>query len=144
MPNRYLPDTNILINMVRENALTAYLRQHYSLYMADPRPLYSVVSAGELRAFAARQKNWVERHFTQMEYILETLECVWIDTPELVAAYAAIDVYSLKNGRSMGKNDLWIAATANVLDAHLLTTDKDFDHLDPLFLTHTYIDPDVA
>ena len=141
MPIRYLPDTNLLINMVRDNALAAYIRQHYSLYMAEPCPLYSVVSAGELRAFAARQKNWVERHFTQMKYILEIFECVWIDTPELVTAYALIDAYSLTMGRSMGKNDLWIAATANVLDAHLLTTDKDFDHLDPLFLTHTYIDP---
>ena len=144
MTQRYLPDTNILINLVRENALTAYIRQRYSLYMAEPIPLYSVVSAGELRAFAARQENWVEHHFTQMEYILETFECVWIDTPKLVMAYAAIDAYSLNNGRVMGKNDLWIAATANVFGAHLLTTDQDFAHLDPLFLTHTYIDPKTA
>ncbi len=142
MSVRYLPDTNILINMVRDNAFAAYIRQHYFLYMAEPRPLHSVVSAAELRAFAARQKNWGERHFTRMEYILETFECVWIDTPEFVTAYALIDAYSLGNGRSMGKNDVWIAATANVLNAHLLTTDKDFDHLNPLFLTHTYIDPE--
>lgn len=29
----------------------------------------------------------------------------------------------------MGKNDLWIAATAYVTGATLLTTDADFDHL---------------
>jgi tRNA(fMet)-specific endonuclease VapC len=41
----------------------------------------------------------------------------------------------------MGKNDLWIAATASVLKARLLTTDHDFDHLDGIFLDVLYIDP---
>ena len=41
----------------------------------------------------------------------------------------------------MGKNDLWIAATAMATGATLLTTDKDFDHLDPTFLTRDWIDP---
>jgi tRNA(fMet)-specific endonuclease VapC len=29
----------------------------------------------------------------------------------------------------MGKNDLWIAATAYALDIPLMTADSDFDHL---------------
>lgn len=33
------------------------------------------------------------------------------------------------SARNMGKNDLWIAATASALDLTLLTTDRDFDHL---------------
>jgi hypothetical protein len=33
----------------------------------------------------------------------------------------------------MGKNDLWIAATAHALNAILLTTDNDFDHLNNIF-----------
>jgi predicted nucleic acid-binding protein len=36
--------------------------------------------------------------------------------------------------RNMGKNDLWIAATAHVLGASLLTTDKDFAHLHSVFV----------
>ncbi len=40
----------------------------------------------------------------------------------------------------MGKNDLWIAATASVLNAHLLVIDHDFDHLDGVFLEVIYID----
>ncbi|MGI4835500.1 MAG: hypothetical protein ACRYFK_18765 [Janthinobacterium lividum] len=31
----------------------------------------------------------------------------------------------------MGKNDLWLAATALYLDEELHTTDNDFDHLGP-------------
>jgi tRNA(fMet)-specific endonuclease VapC len=42
--------------------------------------------------------------------------------------------------RSMGKNDLWIAATASVLKLPLLTTDKDFLHLDSLYLDLKFID----
>jgi len=34
----------------------------------------------------------------------------------------------------MGKNDIWIAATANITHSHLLTTDNDFDHLDKQYL----------
>lgn len=63
---------------------------------------------------------------------------------ELTQAYAIIDAYSqgkhpLKklpegiSARNMGKNDLWIAATAHLLKADLLTTDKDFDHLNSIF-----------
>jgi predicted nucleic acid-binding protein len=34
----------------------------------------------------------------------------------------------------MGKNDLWIAATAYAMNAMLLTTDGDFDHLENAFI----------
>jgi predicted nucleic acid-binding protein len=37
------------------------------------------------------------------------------------------------SSRNMGKNDLWIAATAYALNAVLLTTDADFDHLHQIF-----------
>jgi predicted nucleic acid-binding protein len=40
----------------------------------------------------------------------------------------------------MGKNDLWIAATSSVLNATLLTTDGDFDHLNGAYLTVIKID----
>lgn len=57
--------------------------------------------------------------------------------------YAEIDTFSqgkLPNkrlgmtARNMGKNDLWIASTASLLNATLLTTDADFDHLDGAYL----------
>jgi len=40
----------------------------------------------------------------------------------------------------MGKNDLWIAATASAFDIRLITTDKDFDHLKDQFIDLLYID----
>ena len=58
----------------------------------------------------------------------------------LTDVYATIDAYSqgelmsdpLPQGtsaRNMGKNDIWIAATAIFYDAELRTSDNDFDHL---------------
>ena len=41
--------------------------------------------------------------------------------------------------RNMGKNDLWIAATARALNIPLLTTDADFSHLDGTFLELQHI-----
>jgi len=39
----------------------------------------------------------------------------------------------------MGKNDLWIAATAYVIQATLTTTDKDFDHLNKTFINLDWV-----
>jgi len=59
-------------------------------------------------------------------------------------AYAEIDAYSQGNlpgkplglsARNMGKNDLWIAASAYVSKAGLVTTDGDFDHLNGSWIT---------
>lgn len=49
-----------------------------------------------------------------------------------------------QTARQMGKNDLWIAATASVLKATLLTTDHDFDHLHTVFVEVVYIDPKLT
>ena len=40
----------------------------------------------------------------------------------------------------MGKNDLWIAATAHASGAVLVTTDKDFDHLHGIWLNREFVD----
>ena len=42
----------------------------------------------------------------------------------------------------MGKNDLWIAATASHYKLTLLTTDRDFQHLDAAFLKLEYVQPE--
>jgi len=63
---------------------------------------------------------------------------------DLMKAYSEIDAYSQGNlhsrklgmtARNMGKNDLWIAATAKVANAKLITTDNDFDHLNNEFIS---------
>ena len=40
----------------------------------------------------------------------------------------------------MTQNDLWIAATAHVSKTKLLSTDKDFNHLNGIWLESVYVD----
>ena len=40
----------------------------------------------------------------------------------------------------MGKNDLWIAATAHASGAVLVTTDQDFEHLHGVWLDRELVD----
>lgn len=76
-----------------------------------------------------------------MEFALGYFDEVFIDSHAVVDAYAVIDAHFQSRGHSFGKNDLWIAATAHVAGARLLTTDHDFDPMDPLFLSRDWIDP---
>lgn len=64
-----------------------------------------------------------------------------IELPGMYDAYATIDHESRRTGIAIGKNDVWIAATAKVTGTTLLTTDKDFDHLHPAHLVRVYLDP---
>jgi predicted nucleic acid-binding protein len=108
------------------------------------------VSRGELYSLAI-QLGWGIQKRQSLEHLLLQIPHVDINKDPIIHRYAEIDAYSqgkdltrrLPQGltsRNMGKNDLWIAATASVLNASLLTTDKDFDHLNGQFLNVIYID----
>ncbi len=124
-------DTNLVIQ---------YIRRGETL---PARTVLSVIVAGELEAFALKA-DWGYQKISVMRTILERFGIIDI-TERLVPAYARIDAYSqgklelepLPSGlsaRNMGKNDLWIAATALTFEMELHTSDKDFDHLAPLGL----------
>lgn len=66
----------------------------------------------------------------------------------IIDAYAEIETFSQgkhkakslgTTARNMGKNDLWIAATTFTTKAALITTDKDFHHLDQSFIDLKWI-----
>lgn len=142
MPKSYLFDSSILVHMVRESPLADYVRQTYSPLLADPRPAISVVTEGELRSLAI-QWNWGERKKNQMRFLLQYFLRVPVDNEIVFESYEAIDSYSESIGRSMGKNDLWIAAAASAMNSTLVTTDTDFDHLQPTYISSIdWIDPE--
>jgi predicted nucleic acid-binding protein len=143
LPPLYLLDTNVLVHLVRGDAVWARVRATYQPLLIDPRAIISVVTAGELRSLAL-QFNWKAEKINQMEFYLYYLRRVSIDDPEVIRAYAVIDAHGQRIGQPLGKNDVWIAATAAVTGARLLNTDKDFDRLDPLFLSRDWIDPEKA
>lgn len=140
---RYLLDTNMLLLYLRGDRLVEKVEKTYQILEEENLALISVVSKGELRALALKNK-WGNRRIQQLEEFLEQFLIVDINAEDIIDRYAEIDAYSqgrLSNrpvgftARNMGKNDIWIAATASVIDAIFITTDKDFNHL-----KNTYLD----
>ncbi len=103
---------------------------------------------GELHSIGL-QNGWSARRLAQIELLRRDFIITDINVEEIVAKYAEIDAFSqgkLKglplgdSARNMGKNDLWIAATASCFSIDLLNTDNDFNHLSPSFLMVQKID----
>lgn len=123
---------------------TNWVLQHIRRGEALPaRAVLPIVVVGELEAFALKA-DWGYQKVAFMQTLFERYPVVAI-TQELTGWYARLDAYSQNKlhsqplpagltARNMGKNDLWIAATALYLGLGLYTTDKDFDHLTPLGL----------
>jgi tRNA(fMet)-specific endonuclease VapC len=103
--------------------------------------IISFASVGEALAFSLKNKWGISKQ-DKLEILLSSITTIEIAGRELADAYANIDAFSQGRhptlnsnftARNMGKNDLWIAATAHVYETTLLTTDNDFDHLAPQF-----------
>ena len=123
------------------NVVIAHLRRQQLLPLRAMLP-FAVV--GELEAFALKA-DWGYQKVAFLRQLLERYPLVGF-VPELATIYARLDAYSQgklqgqplpagMSARNMGKNDLWIAATALYLDLPLHTMDNDFDHLSSLGLT---------
>jgi predicted nucleic acid-binding protein len=132
-------DTGVLVHLIRDSALGKWLEEQYLLGARTDRPLISIVSVGEILSLA-RQFDWGPDKVGIMTDLVRQLVVVDISTSNVLELYAEIDSYSRAEGRPMGKNDAWIAATAKAADAWLLTLDKDFDHLDPSHIRREWVD----
>ncbi len=130
----YVWDTNIIIQALRNPAFLTIINNQYDCFNPLNKLLISAVTIGELDAFALRNR-WGTRRMLEMEQIIEFTNPIPVtDAPSLINMYSEIDVYSQSkhptlhlptSARKMGKNDLWIAATAAVHNAVLLSSDAD-------------------
>lgn len=135
-----LLDTNILLAYIRLGLLGQFIRAVYNLYSLQPAQIVSIVTLGEIRALALRH-NWGAMKLAELQRRLNAVTVVPLPFGGIINAYAQIDHCCVQNGLAVGKNDPWIAATANVTGATILTTDRDFDPLHGLFLQRTWVDP---
>jgi tRNA(fMet)-specific endonuclease VapC len=134
MSSPYLLDTNILVHLVRGDSTGEKIKARYTPYTRDPKPLICSVTDGELRSLSL-QFSWGPQKMDKMNFALEYFGNVPIESKEVMEAYATIDFFSKSQGIKMGKNDVWIAAAAFTSGAQLITTDDDFDHLSPSFIS---------
>lgn len=144
----YLIDTNILVIYVRDTDLTRRLEENLRLLTGRNNLVISVVSIGEIKSIA-KQNKWGEKRVRRLIEILNQFLIADINVEDIIESYSEIDTYSQGKlegkaasftSRNMGKNDLLIAATASTLNLELLTTDKDFDHLNEEYLQLKRID----
>jgi tRNA(fMet)-specific endonuclease VapC len=138
----YILDTNLVLIYLRSNELTRRIEADLQLLSNKNNLIVSVVSVGELKAIS-KKNNWGKRRVQEMINTLSEFLITDIKTNKILDKYADIDAFSQGklegqksnfSSRNMGKNDLWIAATASVLNMTLLTTDQDFQHLQGHFL----------
>ncbi len=142
----FVLDTNILLHLVRGKQMASIIN-NYLQDLEEIQLVISVVSLAEAESVVKQVGNWGSEKIKKLNQLFQQLTIVDIEAGNnyLLESYVNIDAFSqgktsAPNGRmlnnssrNMGKNDLWIAATAYALDADLLTTDRDFDHLNGLF-----------
>jgi len=149
---RFLLDTNMLVGFTRgaEWAHAAHLE--YKLGDSSTMVYTSVICRAEMYALAEKF-GWGEKKRQKLVEVLNDFPATDIHQESVLKAYAVIDTWTHgkpptvpgfppppKPAVCMGQNDLWIAATAHVTGATLMTTDRDFDHLHESFLQRIYIE----
>lgn len=151
---KYVLDTNILLASIRNAPLYAEIELALGLHSPDSIPMISVVTHAELLALG-QKLQWGVQKRAQLQAALDKIITIDIRSGNraLLNAYMEIDAFSQGkhpryktrfSARNMGKNDLWIASTASVTGAGLVTMDKDFNHLADVFLDLHYFKPSLS
>jgi tRNA(fMet)-specific endonuclease VapC len=133
-------DTNIILGIVRSNKTNDLLE---FLNPENKQIFSSVITEAEIRSIAI-QNTWGKEKLDKLEIFLDLFTFTEV-TKQLITTYVEIDTFSQRKNpnfpnyafdtpRNMGKNDLWIGATATLLGLELVTTDADFAHLHNVFL----------
>jgi tRNA(fMet)-specific endonuclease VapC len=140
----YVLDTNILLALIRGKALGESVDNAYGLRANLQRHVISIASQAELLVLADRNK-WAQAKRDAVNFMFQSLVVLPIDGEALLDAYVQVshaDMTWHGGPRNMGKNDIWIAATAVSSGLPLLTTDKDFTFLNGNLVQVLLIDPD--
>ena len=95
-------DSNILLHYIRESLLAEEIEARYALTTANPAPLISIVSEGELRALAL-QLAWGAMKQQKMKDLLDYFTVIPLPFSDVVQVYAEIDDDCRRNGVTMGK-----------------------------------------
>jgi len=138
----YFFDTNAILIYLKDRDKKDWLDDNYDPLGNENTAIISVVVLGELESIFLRN-NWGQRRIKNLQMFLQDFLIADINSRDIIKRYGEIDVFSqgrLKDkplgdsSRNMGKNDLWIAATTSITNSKLITSDKDFKHLNGKYL----------
>jgi tRNA(fMet)-specific endonuclease VapC len=135
MEYRYLLDTNIVSNLVKDpHGIVA--RQIKAI--GEETVCTSIVVACELRFGAVRKGS--ERLTTQLEIVLAALDVLPLEAP-IDQHYAFIRTHLEQSGQPIGANDLIIAAHARVHNLTLITANiREFSRVPELAVENWLVD----
>ena len=91
----------------------------YRLQLAQYAPVISFITVAEIEVWA-RRRSWGEVRLKQLEEHLANYPVSFADLP-LCRICALVTVEALQQGRPISTGDAWIAATALLLNAPLVT-----------------------
>lgn len=143
MTQSYCLDSNIVLALIRGRQLGKKIDEAFGLSSSPHFHTLSIVSHGELLALADRN-NWGGGKLAVLERALKEFVTVDVAGTKIVEAYRQIEFLNAatpSGAVKMGKNDIWIAATAMIVQQPLITTDHDFDHLNSKLLKVFWVDP---
>lgn len=138
----YFFDTNAILVYLKDGDKKNWLDRNYDPLGNENTAITSVVVLGELESISLRN-NWGQKRIKSLRIFLQKFLVADINSRDIIKRYGEIDAYSqgkLKDNplggssRNMGKNDLWIAATTSITNSKLITSDKDFSHLNEKYL----------
>ena len=156
MAKRFLLDTGMLLGFVRNAPWALRVRTEFDLGDTETMVFTSVICQGELLALAEKN-GWGEGKRNHLDEVLNRFPTLDINKQPILRAYALIDAWTHgkpvaspgqalppKPAVPMTQNDLWIAATAHESKATLLSTDKDFVHLNDVWIKYVYVNQNVS
>jgi len=151
---RYLLDTGLLLGFTRRAPWAIKARERLDLGDTETMVFTSVICQGEILALAEKN-GWGANKRGRLEQLLDQIPRLDISRKEIISAYALINAWTHGNSSMsppiaspprpavpMTQNDMWIAATAYASGATLVSTDKDFTHLNEIGIIFAYVPPE--
>ena len=128
----YLLDTNAMSALMRADVRMA---SWLSSIGADDRVAICTITRGEVlfgleRLAQGRRRTELE---TKAGKLFAILPCEPLP-PAAADRYAGVKISQQRRGLPLDENDLWIAATALVMEATLVSRDSDFQGVEGLAL----------
>ena len=112
----YLLDTNVVLHATREiSPVSNAIDAQFHLSSSRFRPAICEVSIGELLAFV-RSTKWGDKRKARLDKQIERSLVIPISHPGVHERWAEMSSALQATGITIGKNDIWIAATASVPD----------------------------
>jgi len=146
---KFVLDTGIVLGLIRKSPWAHNAVEAYHVFDNANFVYISSITRVELMGMAYRL-GWGAQKIDNLDKLLKRIPEIGINEKLIEDKYIEIDAYrenkhhskKLPNGTSafkIGDHDTWIAATASVIEAKLITSDKDFDKIDGVFIERIFV-----